>query len=143
MITKSYDELSKLPTFIERFNYLKLNGSVGIQTFGSERYLNQALYKCREWKSIRNKVIIRDNGCDIGCDDRPISDRILVHHINPITIDDVLNRRSCVFDEQNLICVSHSTHNAIHYSDARQLIEDYTERKPNDTSPWKRYRKGD
>lgn len=135
---KSYSTVILLPTLEERFNYLKLSGKVGAETFGYDRYLNQILYHDPEWRRIRNDVIIRDNGCDLGVEDYEIKGRILVHHINPITIDDVKLRRYCVFDLDNLICTSHDTHNAIHYGDVNLLPKNPIERKPNDTCPWRR-----
>lgn len=135
---KSYSEVILLPTLEERFEYLKLSGKVGAETFGYDRYLNQILYHDPEWKRIRNDVIIRDNGCDLGVEDHAIKGRILVHHINPITIEDVKLRRYCVFDLNNLICTSHDTHNAIHYGDVNLLPKNPIERKPNDTCPWRR-----
>lgn len=135
---KSYSVVILLPTLEERFEYLKLYGKVGAETFGYDRYLNQILYHDPEWKRIRNDVIIRDNGCDLGVEGHEIHGRILVHHINPITIDDVKLRRYCVFDLNNLICTSHDTHNAIHYGDANLLPKNPIERKPNDTCPWRR-----
>lgn len=135
---KSYSVVILLPTLEERFEYLKLKGTVGAETFGYDRYLNQILYHDPEWRRIRNDVIIRDNGCDLGVEGYEIHGRILVHHINPITIDDVKLRRYCVFDLDNLICTSHDTHNAIHYGDVNLLPKNPIERKPNDTCPWKR-----
>lgn len=135
---KSYSAVILLPTLEERFNYLKLNGKVGADTFGYDRYLNQILYHDPEWRRIRRDVIIRDNGCDLGVEGHEIHGRILVHHINPITVDDVKLRRYCVFDLDNLICTSHDTHNAIHYGDVNLLPKNPIERKPNDTCPWKR-----
>lgn len=135
---KSYSAVMLLPTLEERFEYLKLKGKVGAETFGYDRYLNQVLYHDPEWRHIRNDVIIRDNGCDLGVDGHEIHGRILIHHINPITIDDVKFRRYCVFDLDNLICTSHNTHNAIHYGDANLLPKNPIERKPNDTCPWRR-----
>lgn len=135
---KSYSVVILLPTLEERFEYLKLKGKVGAETFGYDRYLNQILYHDPEWKRIRNDVIIRDNGCDLGVEGHEIHGRILVHHINPITIEDVKLRRYCVFDLNNLICTSHDTHNAIHYGDANLLPKNPIERKPNDTCPWRR-----
>lgn len=135
---KSYSVVILLPTLEERFKYLKLSGKVGAETFGYDRYLNQVLYHDPEWKRIRNDVIIRDNGCDLGVEGHEIHGRILVHHINPITIEDVKLRRYCVFDLNNLICTSHDTHNAIHYGDANLLPKNPIERKPNDTCPWRR-----
>lgn len=141
MMTKSYEELSKLTTFEERFRYLKLDGVVGAETFGSDRYLNQILYQDSSssgWRSVRRKVILRDNGNDLGCDDRPINGRVIVHHLNPISKEDILNRDPKIFDLNNLICVSHNTHLAIHYGSEDLLMKDPIERKPNDTCPWKR-----
>lgn len=135
---KSYSELMKLNTFEERFEYLALHGVVGAETFGSNRCLNQDFYRRKEWKDARRTVIIRDNGCDLGIKDRQIVDRIYVHHINPITLEDVLNARPILFDPENLICVSYTTHEAIHYGDKSLLMLDEPERKPNDTCPWKR-----
>lgn len=135
---KTYTELSSIDSFVDRFRYLQLCAIVGDETFGSKRYLNQILYKTSEWKSTRNKVIIRDNGCDLGCVDRKIEGPIVVHHIDPISVDDILNRNPKVFDLDNLISSSLMTHNAIHYGDETLLIEDYVERKPYDTCPWKK-----
>lgn len=136
---KTYSELITLPTFEERFEYLKLSGVVGGFTFGGSRYLNQIFYNTSEWKSAKQKVIIRDNGCDLGIEDRIIRGRLYVHHINPITIDDVIQRNPCLFDPENLICVSFNTHQAIHYSDASLLTPSKpVERKPNDQCPWRK-----
>ena len=135
---KSYSVVILLPTLEERFEYLRLKGKVGAETFGYDRYLNQVLYHDPEWRRIRNDVIIRDNGCDLGVEGHEIHGRILIHHINPITIDDVKLRHYCVFDLDNLICTSHNTHNAIHYGDANLLPKNPIERKPNDTCPWRR-----
>lgn len=136
--TRCYSELITLPTFIERFRYLKLDGSVGMDTFGHDRWLNQVLYRSPEWKRFRNGIIIRDNGCDLGCEDRPIFGKILIHHINPLTIEDVLNRDPKIFDEENVISTILLTHNAIHYGDESILYQDPITRQPNDTCPWKR-----
>lgn len=136
-MNKTYLELSQLKTFEERFKYLQLNGAVGQDTFGFNRYLNQALYGSKEWRKVRNEVIIRDNGCDLGVYGYDICDRILIHHLNPITVDDVLNRNPEVFDLNNLICVSHRTHNAIHYGDESLLVTNVNERSKNDTCLWK------
>lgn len=134
---KTYLELSQLRTFDERFEYLNLNGVVGDTTFGSKRFLNQMLYQSADWKRIRDKVIVRDNGCDLGIVGREIEGQyILVHHINPITIDDVLNRSSNVFDLNNLICCTKRTHDAIHYGDKKILIKEPTIRCPGDTCLW-------
>lgn len=135
---KTYSELIKLKTFEERYDYLKLDGSVGFETFGSERYLNQRFYTTPEWRTARRKAIVRDHGCDIGIEDRPINSKIIIHHIDPITIDDVLNRSSKLFDLDNLICVSFDTHLAIHYGDRGLLTPTKPiERTPNDTCPWR------
>ena len=137
-MNRYYSELITLPTFIERFRYLKLDGSVGMDTFGHDRWLNQVLYRSAEWKRFRNGIIVRDNGCDLGDPDRPIFGKILIHHINPLTIEDVLNRSPKIFDEENVICTQLITHNAIHYGDESILYQEPITRKPNDTCPWKR-----
>ena len=137
MRIKTYSELIELPTFEERFEYLQLKGIVGQETFGFDRYLNQILYNSKEWKHLRNEIIVRDNGCDLALEGFEIHGRILIHHINPITIDDVIKRREMVFDPENLICVTHNTHNAIHYGDKSLLITGPVERRANDTCPWK------
>lgn len=135
---RSYSELIALPTYEERFNYLKLAGRVGADTFGYDRYLNQHLYQRNpRWKKARDKVIIRDNGCDLGIEGREIFGKIIVHHINPITMEDILKDRDWIYDPEYLICTAHNTHNAIHYSDERLLMLDPKERTPNDTCPWK------
>lgn len=137
MSTRRYSEVIKIPTFEKRFEYLKLNGQVGEMTFNGHRYLNQKLYQCYEWLSIRRQVIFRDNGCDLAFDGYNIIDKILVHHINPITIGDVVERRPCVFDLENLICTSFETHNAIHYGDKNLLKMEPIIRKKNDTCLWR------
>ena len=135
---KTYDELIKLPTFEERFEYLKIGGRVGVETFGYDRYLNQIFYKSDEWKSIRNYVITRDNGCDLGVPGREIAgNRILVHHINPITKEDILNRSEFLLDPKYLITTVKLTHDAIHYGDESLLMKDPIERSKNDTCPWR------
>ena len=138
-IIKTYSELITIPTFEGRFEYLKLNGRVGETTFGSKRYLNQILYKTDKWLSTRDKIIIRDNGCDLGMKDREIKRplKVLVHHINPITIEDVLNGDHKVFDPENLITIMHMTHEAVHYGNEDLLIKDPVERFKNDTCPWR------
>lgn len=134
---RSYLELIALPTFEERFNYLKLCGRPSEVTFGRNRNLNQMLYHSPQWKTIRQKVIIRDNGCDLAMQDRPIMKNILIHHLNPITIEQVVNHDPIVFDINNLVCVSFDTHNAIHYSDGLNLIPSVPlERKLGDTCLW-------
>lgn len=136
---KDYTTLSSLQTFEERFRYLQLFGDVGQDTFGHRRFLNQSFYKSNEWKSVRAKVIVRDNGCDLGCPDKPISGQIYVHHINPLSEEDIIYHSEKLFDPENLICVSFETHNAIHYGDDSILYKyDYTERKPGDTCPWRK-----
>lgn len=134
---KTYSELITLPTFVERFRYLKLGGKVGEETFGFDRYLNQVFYNSREWKSIRDKVIIRDLGCDLGMSDREIADRILIHHMNPINKDDILYRTKFLLDPEFLICTNKTTHDAIHYGDESLLILGPVIRTANDTCPWK------
>lgn len=137
MILKTYSELSKLKTFEDRFQYLRLDGIVGEETFGFDRYLNQILYQSDEWKLCRRDIIIRDNGCDLGCEGFEVHGRILIHHINPITVDDIVNRNPKVFDPENLILTSHNTHQAIHYGNEDLLIRAPVERSKNDTCPWK------
>lgn len=135
---KTYSELITLPTFIERYRYLRIGGKVGADTFGYDRYLNQLLYRTPEWKSFRNKIIIRDNGCDLGCEGYDIVGNILVHHINPISVEDVIRRNPMIFDEENVISTMLRTHNAIHYGDESLLITEPIVRRANDTCPWKR-----
>lgn len=135
---KTYSELIKLPTFKERFEYLKLNGRVGEDTFGYDRYLNQAFYKSKEWQSIRNYVVTRDNGCDLGVPGREINgNKILIHHINPITKEDILNQSEKLLDPENLITTIKNTHDAIHYGSSDLLYEEPIERSKNDTCPWR------
>jgi len=136
MTMRTYDELISLKTFKERYNYLRLNSIVGKDTFGHSRYLNQKLYHSQEWKTFRESIILRDNGCDLGIKDRPIFGKIYVHHLNPITERDIELRKN-VFDPDNAICVSFATHQAIHYGDESQLDLGITERSPNDTCPWR------
>lgn len=138
MNTKSYLECIQLPTFLDRYRYLQIGGFVGKETFGYDRYLNQILYRTAEWKRFRRDMILRDNGCDLGCEGYEIFGNILVHHINPITVEDMVNRNPCIFDPNNVICTSLNTHNAIHYGDETNLITEPVVRKPNDTCPWKR-----
>lgn len=136
-IDRTYSELITLPTFIERYNYLKLGGQVGVDTFGHDRYLNQVLYHSKEWKDFKRDMIIRDNGCDLACEGFDIYERALLHHINPVTIDDILRRDPKVFDPENVITTVIKTHNAIHYGDERLLVIEPIERKPYDTCPWR------
>lgn len=135
---KTYAELIKLDDYASRLRYLSIDGIVGNETFGEARWVNQALYKMNRWKSLRNKIIVRDNGCDLGLEGFFISGPIIVHHINPITLEDVLEERSIVWDPENLISVSLSTHNAIHYGKIERALEKPIIRTPNDTCPWKR-----
>lgn len=140
---KTYSELIKIPNFIDRYKYLMCFREIGIETFGSSRYLNQVLYQhCEEWKRARSEVILRDSlggdyCLDMATEGYPIMGRIIVHHINPISVDDVLNRRPIIFDPENLICVSHNTHEAIHYGSANTISVYPIERTPNDTCPWR------
>lgn len=137
MSIKTYSELIALPTFEERYEYLRLNGRVGEDTFGFDRYLNQNFYRSAEWRRIRDRVIVRDNGCDLAIDDRIIYGKILIHHMNPITDKDLFNLSDILLDPEYLICVSHNTHNAIHYGDGERLVKDPIVRTKNDTCPWK------
>lgn len=137
MMIRTFNELQKLKTFDDRYKYLKLSGVVGESTFGYDRYLNQMLYTSRRWRESRDIVIIRDEGCDLGIPDYRIYDKIYVHHMNPLTIEDIEDESDLVFDPQYLICTTHNTHNAIHYGDASKLPQPIIERKPNDMCPWK------
>ena len=138
MDTKRYSELILLSTFEERFEYLKLNGTVGTATFGFDRVFNQQFYQSVEWKRVRDEIIVRDCGRDLGIQGREIYSRILIHHMNPITITDIQNVTPYLLNPEFLICVSHDTHNAIHYGDASLLAIEPVERKPGDTCPWKK-----
>jgi hypothetical protein len=135
---KSYSELRQLKSFEERYQYLKLSGTVGKETFGFDRYLNQNLYRSEEWKHCRRLIIVRDKGCDMGCEDYEIYGRIIVHHINPITINDIILRKPKLFDPENLITVSHNTHEAITFGNDNLLMLPPIDRLPNDTCPWKK-----
>ena len=138
MKIRTYEELSKLKTFEERYEYLKLDGSVGEETFGFDRYLNQKFYKYDpDWKKIRDEVIFRDNGCDLGIEGREINGLILVHHMNTITKDDILNRSEYLLNPNYLITTIKSTHDAIHYGSSDMLMKDPVVRSKNDTCPWK------
>ena len=145
---RTYSELVTIPTFEERFDYLRLDGIVGKETFGYDRYLNQILYNSQEWRRFRNGIIVRDNACDLAHEDHEIPSwknrdgrirgpRILIHHINPITVDDIVNRRAIVFDPENTITTILSTHNAIHYGDESLLPKSPVERSQNDMCPWR------
>lgn len=138
-MNKTYSELIKLKTFEERFEYLKLEGKVGEDTFGWDRYLNQQLYRSKEWKRFRDEMIVRDNGCDLGAEGyETMGRRIILHHLNPITKEDILYKRDCLFDPENVICTTHKTHNAIHYGSSDILPKGPVERAKNDTCPWRR-----
>lgn len=137
-IIRTYSELIKLPSFLARFEYLKLSGEVGQETFGFDRYLNQNFYHSNEWRPIRDYVIARDLGRDLGMEGYEIHGRIYIHHINPITVDDVKQATDFLTNPEYMICTTHNTHNAIHYGDGSMLITDPVERTPYDTCPWKR-----
>lgn len=134
---RTYTELCKLRTFMERYEYLKLDGIVGESTFGFDRYLNQVFYRSQKWRSIRDEVIIRDEGCDLGVEGHDIYSKIIIHHMNPITIDDIENESVYLLNPEFLICTTHTTHNAIHYSDEKLLPTGPITRTKNDTCPWK------
>lgn len=147
---RTYTELIRYSTFEDRLKYLQLFGSVGDDTFGFDRYLNQAFYRSTEWKQLRNRIIVRDGGCDLGLKDYPITDwyirngrpirpKILIHHLNPITKEDILEHRECLLDPENVICVSEVTHNAIHYGNGtNDICRGWIERQPGDTCPWRK-----
>lgn len=137
MSIRTYSELIKLRTFRERYEYLRLDGRVGQETFGFDRYLNQIFYKSKEWLSVRDLVILRDNGCDLGMEGYEIFGRILIHHMNPITKQEISERSDLLLNPEYLICTADRTHNCIHYGDETQLITEPIERMKNDTCPWK------
>lgn len=137
MTYKTYSELIKIESFEDRFKYVNLVGTIGETTFGGHRYLNQILYQTDKWKSTRREVILRDNGCDLAHKDYEIKGSIYIHHLNPITIDDILEERPCVFDLNNLVCTAFRTHNAIHYGTVELLPKDPIDRTKNDTCPWR------
>lgn len=137
-IYRTYSELIKITSFEDRFEYCKITSLIGQQTFGFDRYINQVLYQRNpRWLRLRRDLIIRDNGCDLAHPDYPVNKRIILHHLNPITEDDIVNERSIVFDPENLVCVSHNTHNAIHYGSADLLPKGEIQRLPNDMCPWR------
>ena len=138
MKIRTYSELITIPTFEERFEYLRLDGRVGEETFGFDRYLNQVFYKSKEWLRVRDHVITRDNGCDLGMEGHEIYGKVLVHHMNPISKEDILKRNDWLLNPEYLISTIKNTHDAIHYGDASLLITAPIERKPNDTCPWRR-----
>lgn len=137
---KSYSELIKLQTFEERFEYCKTDSKIGVETFGYDRYLNQYLYSTKEWKIFRNHMVLRDKGNDLGIDDgnHEINGIIVLHHINPITVEDVIYRRKCVFDPENVITVWDITHKALHFGSIDTLPKGEIERTMNDTCPWRK-----
>ena len=135
---KTYSELITIPTFEERYEYLRLQGRVGKETFGFDRWLNQVFYRSKEWKTVLDKVIVRDCGCDLAMLDREIQGRILVHHMNPIIVRDIFDRTEFLLNPEYLICTSKNTHDAIHYGDSELLITMPIERSRNDTCPWRR-----
>lgn len=135
-IIRTYDELINIDSFEDRFEYLKIPGKVGAETFGFDRWLNQIFYKTKEWKRIRDEVIVRDMGCDLACKDYPIGGKIIIHHMNPICMDDIVNRSDILLNPNFLICTSHNTHNAIHYGDQNLLPKKPIERRPGDTKLW-------
>ena len=137
MKLKSYRNLILLPTFEERYEYLKLSGVVGESTFGFDRYLNQEFYTSKEWRQFRYKMIARDEGCDMGHPDFPIGGRVILHHINPLLVEDFENSSDALFDPDNVICVSEATHNAIHFGDETLLPAEPIIRTANDTCPWR------
>lgn len=134
---RTYSELAELDDFFARFEYLRIGSRLGDETFGSKRYLNQDFYSSREWKHARDLVILRDEGCDLGVLDRQIVDKLIVHHMNPVTKEQVLDGDPAILDPEYLISCSLMTHNAIHYGDDRLLIKDYEPRRANDTCPWR------
>lgn len=138
MIIRNYKELSRLHTYEERYQYLKLAGKVGQETFGIDRYLNQRFYTSYEWRQVRRYVIARDHGCDLGLEDLEIHDKIYIHHMNPILLEDILEGNIDILNPEFLICTTYNTHLAIHFGDERLLTSKPIERKPFDTCPWKR-----
>ena len=136
-IIRTYSELRKLKTFKERFEYLKLDGEIGLETFGFDRYFNQRFYKSKEWLQSRDDVIIRDDGCDLGIKDYEIHGRIIVHHLNPITLEDLEKQTELLLNPEYLITTTHATHNAIHYGDITLLDNTIIERRANDTCLWR------
>lgn len=137
MTIRTYSELITLPTFEDRYRYLQLNGAVGKDTFGFDRYINQQFYRSKEWQRIRDEVIIRDNACDLGMEGYEIHGRIYVHHMNPIMVRDIQSNSDYLMNPEFLICTTHRTHNAIHYGDENLLARAPIERTKNDTCPWR------
>lgn len=137
MIIRTYSQMIALPTFEERYEYLRLGGRVGEDTFGFDRYLNQVFYRSQRWKSIRDQIIIRDCGCDLGMEGYEIHGKIIIHHMNPLAVRDIVGETEFLLDPEYLVCVTHNTHNAIHYGDKNLLITAPIERRPNDMCPWR------
>lgn len=135
-MNRCYSELIKHKTFKDRYEYLKLGGVVGMDTFGSARMINQKFYTSKKWRAVRDRIIIRDNGCDLGVEGFEIFDKIIIHHINPITIEDLISDRPIVYDPENLICTTLRTHNAIHFGDEYLLTPELVTRTPGDTKLW-------
>lgn len=135
---RRYSDLRRLRTFEERYRYLRLQGQIGRETFGFDRHVNQAFYRSSEWKRMRDRVIVRDNGCDLGIEGREIHGRLLVHHMNPMTLDDIRHANDNLFNPDFLITTTHSTHNAIHYGDEELLPRLHVDRRPGDTTLWRR-----
>ena len=133
---RSYDEMIKLPTFKQRYEYLKLAGRVGESTFGEARHVNQSFYRSQRWRATRDKVIIRDNACDLSFDGYSINDMVIVHHMNPITLEELENDSDSLYDPRYLVCCTDATHRAIHYGDENQLVSAPVERVPGDTRLW-------
>lgn len=136
MTIRTYRELRRLRTLEERYDYLRVNAKVGVPTFGDERYLNQRFYTSREWRRVRHEVIARDMGCDLGVEDYELHDKIYIHHMNPMTVEEIRDGSDRIFDPEYLICASLRTHNAIHYGDASLLVKPFVERTPGDTRLW-------
>lgn len=136
MTTRRYSELQLLPTFLERFRYLKLSGTVGEDTFGFDRYINQKFYSSPQWRRIRHHVIDRDNGCDLGIDGYEIHSSVYIHHMIPMNVEDIMHGAGYILDPEFLITTTHQTHNAIHYGNERQLPRPFVPRRPGDTKVW-------
>jgi hypothetical protein len=136
MTIRSYSELRRISDFKERFEYLALRGVVGDRTFGFDRYMNQKFYTSRQWRQVRDQVIVRDEGCDLGMAGFDIHSRLYIHHLNPMTADDLKNGEESVLDPEYLVATTHRTHNAIHYGDANLLAKPFVERRPGDTRMW-------
>lgn len=138
LMIRTYSELITLPTFEERYEYVRLGGRIGDETFGSDRYINQTFYTSKEWRRFRRDIIVRDMGCDLAMEDREIGGLIVIHHLIPLTVDDILRRSEFLMNPEYVVCVSDNTHKAIHYGDESLLITAPVERYKNDTCPWRR-----